>query len=264
VKKFASVKNRQKKFNFRYFMYFSFMLCPVVEKAMSVRVLSAIDFFMGDDFESIDCSTGQADPFERCTVRGPRTRKLCIIRLKGHFISFSIKLKPAGLFCLTGIPMRVFTDRAIPGDLVDPLPLKIMTERLLSAQDLSDCIRIVEPYLLIFAEKRRLYPCAAERATRQLISKKMPFSMVQLARESNLSLRQLERVFIREIGVNPKTFYRMHRFRQLIQARINEPAMKWAAMTDKFCYYDQMHLIRDFRQFLGISPSDFVPADFAF
>lgn len=234
-----------------------------IEKAMPMRINTSIDFFIGDCFETIDCRTGQPVSFERCTIRGPRTRKLYYIRLKSHFISFSIKFKPAGLYRLTGIPMYHFTNRAVPGCLVRQLPLQEMAEKLLFVMDMPGCIRIVEPYLMFLAGKSKSGAFIAEKAARQLIKESSPFSITQLAAESHLSLRQLERVFLKEVGVSPKTLYRMVRFERLLQSRMKTPFIKWSAMAYEFGYYDQMHLIRDFRQFLDITPSAFTPADFA-
>lgn len=47
-------------------------------------------------------------------------------------------------------------------------------------------------------------------------------------------------------------------------AKTAVPFANWLAIAYKSGYYDQMHPARDFKQFLGISPADFVPADFAF
>lgn len=234
-----------------------------VQKAMPMRISSSLDFFIGDRFETIDCRTGQPVPFERSTIRGPRTHKLYDIRLNGHFISFTIKFRFTGLYRLTGIPMHHFTDHSIPGNYLYQLPLQHIVEKLLYMEDLSDCIKIVEPYLLFLSEKSRFNTPVTEKVARKLTEEKPPLSIAQLAAENHLSLRQLERVFLKEVGVSPKTLYRMLRFDRLLQSQMNASFTKWSATAYEFGYYDQMHLIRDFRKFLGITPSAFIPADFA-
>lgn len=54
-----------------------------MEKAMPLRLVNSIDFFIGDAFDTIDCRSGENIPFLRCTVRGPRTGKKYLIRLRG-------------------------------------------------------------------------------------------------------------------------------------------------------------------------------------
>ncbi|HEX5551937.1 MAG TPA: AraC family transcriptional regulator, partial [Chitinophagaceae bacterium] len=90
------------------------------------------------------------------------------------------------------------------------------------------------------------------------------YPITQLANESYLSVRQLERSFIRYIGISPKTYYRMHRFLQLLQAKNNAPEEKWGSLAHEFGYYDQMHLVKEFKDFLKVTPSSFVLSDFAF
>lgn len=234
-----------------------------IQKAMPIHISSSIDFFIGDPFETIDYHTGQFLPFHRCTIRGPRTRKLYYIRLKGHFISFTIKLKPTALYRLTGIPAHTFTNCAIPGKEITPLPLQEITSKLLKARNISTCIKTIEPYLFFAAEKSKYQTDATEKVAQQLAGRKSELSVAALATENNLCLRQLERTFLKEIGVSPKTLSRMSRFERLLKSRMNDPSTKWSAIAYDFGYYDQMHLIRDFRQFLDISPSAFEPADFA-
>lgn len=107
-------------------------------------------------------------------------------------------------------------------------------------------------------------PGVAEQAVGQLLQQKGNASVTQLANDSNLSIRQLERIFAREIGVSPKTYSRMLRFLHLLKNKTAAPTQKWAALAYDANYFDQMHLVKEFKQFLGTTPSAFVPADYAF
>lgn len=234
-----------------------------VQKAMPMRISSSIDFFIGDRFETIDCHTGRLVPFERTAIRGLRTQRLYNIRLSGHFISFSIKFRFTGLYRLTGVSMHHLTDHSLPGNYLHQLPLQHLVRKLMYRENLSDCIKIVEPYLLFLSKKSSFNTPTVEEAARQLTEEQSSFSIAQLATENHLSLRQLERDFLREVGVSPKKLSRMLRFDRLIRSRMNTSFTKWSALAYEFGYYDQMHLIRDFRKFLDITPSAFSPVDFA-
>lgn len=235
-----------------------------IHKIMPLRSASSIDFFLGNRFETTDLQTGASVPFIRCMIRGPRTRILYSIRLRGEFISFTIKFKATGLYKLLGKPMDMFVDKAINADIIEHIPLNNITERLLHAPDISYCIHIVEPYLLFLSEKSREVPPVIEKAAHLLEQYRQLYSIGQLADESYLSLRQLERNFIRYIGISPKTYYRMHRFLQLLQAKHNAPEQKWGSLAHEFGYYDQMHLVKEFKDFLKTTPSSFILSDFAF
>jgi len=249
-----------------HYVYRNFIISPeaVLEKKMPLRHVNSIDFFLGDPFDTEDCLTGEAHAFVRSTIRGPRTFTKYRIQLRRHFISFTVKFHPAGLYRLLQMPMKLFTDQAIDSSCIDQLPFREITERLFYAADAAACVSIIESYLLPIALQRSSSPAITDMIARNLIERKRIGPMTSIADTYHISLRQLERNFLREIGVVPKTYARMVRFEQLLQSRINKPLYKWAALAHDSNYHDQMHLVKEFRNFLDITPSSFQKDDFAF
>jgi AraC-like DNA-binding protein len=68
-----------------------------------------------------------------------------------------------------------------------------------------------------------------------------------------ISSRQLERRFKSRVGLLPKLFCRMQRFQRVFQ-EIDEDRPNWVEAAMSCGYYDQAHLIRDFRDFSGKTP----------
>lgn len=235
-----------------------------LEKAMPLRLINSIDFFIGDAFETIDCCSGAVIPFIRCTIRGLRTSKKYLIRIQGNFISFTVKFNATGMYQLLGIPMDQFRNKAIPAVEINVLPFENISRELLYAPDIQTCIGIVEPYLLQLVSRHLPLSGVTDQAVELLKHQKGNASILQLATDCNLSIRQLERNFVKEVGVSPKIYARMLRFQHLLQNRISTPNQKWSALAYDHDYFDQMHLIKEFKLFLGTTPSAFVSADFAF
>jgi AraC-like DNA-binding protein len=76
-----------------------------------------------------------------------------------------------------------------------------------------------------------------------------------LARRSGMSMKTLQRRFHNEVGLSPKAYQRVVRFRRafrLLQG--NRNGAEVAAMAG---YYDQAHLIREFTRLAGSSPRRF-------
>ena len=69
--------------------------------------------------------------------------------------------------------------------------------------------------------------------------------------------RRLERGFAAEAGLSPKLFLRICRFQRVFAAWQRAPG-SWARTAIECGYYDQSHLVRDFRQFAGDAPARFV------
>ena len=81
--------------------------------------------------------------------------------------------------------------------------------------------------------------------------------MDALANETNLSTRQLERVFREHVGLSPKTYSRLVRFDRAargIDARGTSP---WTHFALTHGYSDQAHFINDFKEFAGVTPAQF-------
>lgn len=79
-------------------------------------------------------------------------------------------------------------------------------------------------------------------------------SVDDLRRHTGLGNRQLERLFRRHVGVGPKLYARMVRFRSVLMAVRGSTPPRWANVAADFGYADQAHLIRDFQQFAGCTP----------
>jgi len=240
---------------------------PVV-KAMPLRWVSSIDFFTGAPYETIHCETGAVIPFARCTIRGPRTHKKNYIRIhSGDFSVFSIRLQPAGLYRLLGIPAAAFTDEAVDAACIPVPGMEALVEQLMVCTDIDSCIAVVEPFLLSRLQKNEARvrgSVAVQKLAAILHTRPVPPAIKSLQQQLALSLRQLERNFVKEVGVTPKVYSRMVRFTNLLAYRKEHPECSWASLAYEFNYADQMHLIKDFKAFLGVNPSAFVMEDFAF
>ncbi|HUP61023.1 MAG TPA: AraC family transcriptional regulator [Thermoanaerobaculia bacterium] len=74
-----------------------------------------------------------------------------------------------------------------------------------------------------------------------------------IARELGISRQHLARQFQHHVGVSPKTFARVMRFRRLLASGEGD----WAGLAARHGYYDQSHLIADFRELAGTTPGAF-------
>lgn len=81
--------------------------------------------------------------------------------------------------------------------------------------------------------------------------------IADMERSTGLSLRQLERKFSRHIGISPKTFARIVRFKAAAAVAERPRPVDWAALASEFGFADQAHLVREFRAFSGLTPVDY-------
>ena len=77
----------------------------------------------------------------------------------------------------------------------------------------------------------------------------------QYAYKANMSIRNFERRFIEQIGVSPKVYYRLVRFNNALIEKLKYPQKNWTSIAYECGYYDQMHMIKEFKQFANLNPS---------
>jgi AraC-like DNA-binding protein len=82
----------------------------------------------------------------------------------------------------------------------------------------------------------------------------------RLAQELGLSRRQLDRRFASIVGWSPTDFRRVGRLSRAVSAA-STMASSWAGVAQSAGYYDQAHLIRDFRDLTGETPTSVFPQD---
>lgn len=84
-------------------------------------------------------------------------------------------------------------------------------------------------------------------------------NLESLADSLRLSPRTMQRLFARQVGISPKLLARIVRFQHVLHAwRANPQAFARAAVDAG--YFDQSHLVRDFRDFAGAPPAGLLAA----
>ncbi|MGN0696192.1 MAG: helix-turn-helix domain-containing protein [Oscillospiraceae bacterium] len=82
-----------------------------------------------------------------------------------------------------------------------------------------------------------------------------------IAANNAVSERQLERRFYEKLGTSPKAFSSLVRFQMLRRELTGGKACDIRDMIVKYNYFDQAHLIKDFRRYHGITPSQVAAAE---
>lgn len=82
-------------------------------------------------------------------------------------------------------------------------------------------------------------------------------SVADLADKTGISQQRLERLSRRIFGFPPKRLLRRQRFLRTLGSVMLDPDLKWTAALDDQ-YFDQAHFNRDFQEFMGMSPRQYL------
>jgi len=85
-------------------------------------------------------------------------------------------------------------------------------------------------------------------------------AVAELADRMGMSARSLERLSLRAFGFPPKLLLRRQRFLRSLAQFMLDPSLTWISTLDRH-YVDQAHFVRDFKRFMGMSPSTYAGAD---
>ena len=168
---------------------------------------------------------------------------------------FGIRFRPGRARLGIGVPLAEVTDSSVP--LRDARSIGAgFAERVAAAPTFAARIAVVEQML-----SRGLTVAVPDRtidAAITLIERDGGSRVVEsIAGTVGISRQHLARKFAHAVGVPPKTFARIARFRRVVRSARNTD-VDWAELALEAGYFDQSHLIADFREFTGMSPVPFL------
>jgi len=158
---------------------------------------------------------------------------------------------PGGLFRLLGFSMKKMTDKHYDAEDVFGNDMKRVNLKLAEAKSFDEIKNVIEEFLLEkVKDLKRALPF--DMAMLEILRYNGNIPMEKIASLACVSLRQFERLSKDRIGISPKLFARLTRFSKAYRLRENFPDISWTSIAYECGYFDQMHLIRDFKEFAGM------------
>ncbi|MCD8080194.1 MAG: helix-turn-helix transcriptional regulator [Bacteroides sp.] len=173
----------------------------------------------------------------------------------------SVVFQPWGARAFFRFPLdEVAGQHATAEDLSDT-QFRELEKRVIGQPDEKACIRLIEEFLTQRFQLERAYNYQRMTEAIRLIDRTGgEISLTALSDVTCLSQKQFQRVFTDHIGIRPKEFLRIVRF-QYTLSRMKVPMNKdFTRLACECGYYDQSHLIREFRQFSGYTPKEYIQA----
>lgn len=175
--------------------------------------------------------------------------------MKQNNLCLKVGFQPSGLYRLLGVPLNEYDiDGATDSRYAVDKDIVYVNEQLQEAVSYDLMVHIVEVFLL--KKREQLRPKLPIDAVLTTIIQKGGLTTVDdIANTVSISFRQLERQFQQRIGMSPKFFTRLSRFAKAWGMKQGDSTLPWTTIAYQSGYYDQMHFIRDFKEFAGVPPS---------
>lgn len=187
-------------------------------------------------------------------VAGPQTRALFKSKT-GFAWTVILRFKPGWSVPLLGVAASELTDRIVPLEDVWGRAGRELCGELLAARSHADVMDRVARALAPRAGQsfETASGQLARRAVRLLEGGEVRVESV--ADRLGVTARHLRRAFAEHVGIGPKEFARTVRLQRAV--RMAATSCDWARIAADAGYYDQAHLIADFRQLIGLTPGAF-------
>ncbi len=215
-----------------------------------------LEFYLKERYLVHSYASGTREPAPRAVVVGLCTHRRVALALCGQLQVFTVHFQPSGFCQLFGVPMPEFTDHAYEARSVLGTRISEIEERLADAAGFAQRIDVATAFLLKRAIKVHA-PDAVAKIANRILLERGALHIPEAAASTGLSIRQFERRFREQVGVAPRLYARIVRFQGALSSRLMVQRRTWTEIAQEFGYYDQMHMVHDFRRFSGESPTGF-------
>jgi len=196
--------------------------------------------------------------FEKGTsvVSGVQTCKFSRV-LKGQARVFGVKFRAGGFRPFLDHPVSRLADRIVPASLVFGKDLEPLETILLSSGKEDDKVQAADDFFRTHTPRPdptvELAGHLVERILRELEIK----TVDDLAKRAGMGKRRLQRIFNEYVGASPKWVIRRYRLHELVEKVNSGSQLDWSQVALELGYFDQAHLINDFKSIVGLSPAEY-------
>ena len=176
-----------------------------------------------------------------------------------HHSALAVRFRPGAARIFVGVPLCEVSNQVLPiADLWGDDGAR-MCEQLTGADDLDAQVHIVENALVTQLARGHGFKDSATQTVRnagRLLDHARQLPTVNaLAHQLGIGERRLRRAFDDAAGISPKTYLRILRFRRALQAAQASATPRWSAVAADAGYYDQAHMIDEFRHLVAATPT---------
>ncbi|MCW5657625.1 MAG: AraC family transcriptional regulator [Burkholderiaceae bacterium] len=182
-----------------------------------------------------------------------------VLTMRGHMHGLSVTLQPGATLGLFGVPADELAGRTLPWDDIADKAHRHLPDQLAMAAD--DVARVNLVLQSLRAMRRQTETSSfrlAEYAASALRASAGGISIRALADKMSLSERRLQQVFAAQLGLAPSVWRRLQRLHGTLRLLRTAETPQWAQLALRAGYYDQSHLINEFRALCGLTPQQFM------
>lgn len=246
----------------------SYVLCTSNGKVVTLRSNwpasneTSLVFYMSD-YPCHTTTEGGSSSLQSnngCII-GLLSRNNGFVSFSGVYHTFIIQFKANGFYKLFRMPPAEFINNIFCFDDVFGNKAKNLNEAMRNAVNIEQMAGFADKFLLYFLAMQKSNINSNDGITfvsNELFKNTSLLNIEQYAGKAFMSVRNFARRFNEQVGVSPKLYCRIMRFNNAINTKFKHPQTTWTSIAYDCGYFDQMHMIKDFKEFANFNPSEFL------
>ena len=172
-----------------------------------------------------------------------------------------VQFKTNGAYPYFPIPIHQLNNKVVDGQDVFGTSILDLRNAILQKEEVPDKFKLIETWLDDRFKKENIPSTKLLDVLSQLQSKPFEESNSIISSFPN-SQKHLIHQFKTFFGLTPKVLHRIFRFNQILRQIQNKDYLEWSGIAYEFGYSDQSHFIKEFKEFSGFNPQQFIKSDF--
>ena len=214
-------------------------------------------FILGDDIKRYT-SENNFIIQPRAMVLG-QTIEPFYIEPTGYVNTFAIRFYPYGFANFVSIPIKNLANKETPLEMLfGEKTANELEQKIIDATNNFERIKIIEKFLLDKLNDKTTIDNIVKTTIDALFATNGNASIGSILKEDLSKRRQLERNFKKQIGVSPKQLGKVIRLQTALKMLLNKKTENLTDIAYESEYFDQAHFIKDFKEFTGINPKQFL------
>lgn len=168
----------------------------------------------------------------------------------------AVVFQPYAARAFFSLPLKELMASTVAINEIADGPVIELQNELMKTADLSLCVQLIESFLYKRLKTDRAYNLERMCAAVDSVANG-EMNIENIAQTTCLSYKQFNRVFLDYVGLKPKEFVRVIRFQRALYTLQVNPLITFTQLALQCGYYDQSHLIKEFKILSGYNPGEY-------
>lgn len=180
-----------------------------------------------------------------------------LVDLQEGLSQVGVKFKPIGLYALLRQPLAELSNQMVGADELSQRSIQDLSEQVFEAPNDATKTEVLNSFFLKRLLVSELPDKRIQAALKIILNHQGNIRVDELNDHLDIHYKTLERAFKTYVGLTPKVFARIVRFKSAYK-KFHAVALHDPSFFLDLGYYDQNHFIKDFKYFLHTTPSAYL------